>query len=136
MKMMIEVLCDLTELDSALERQQFEVEMITDQLGKIVDENASVAQSQEEYFKKYNMLKDIFDKEVAKFGELRTKKAERISTRKAMESYLEMFMKVSKHLTEWDESIFHMFVENGIMHSNNKIEFVLKNGIRKKATIK
>ena len=80
MKMMIEVLCDLTELDSALERQQFEVEMITDQLGKIVDENASVAQSQEEYFKKYNMLKDIFDKEVAKFGELRTKKAERIST--------------------------------------------------------
>ena len=82
------------------------------------------------------MVKDILDKEVAKLGELRTKKAERISKRKAMESYLAMYMKAPKHLTEWDESIFHMFVENGIMHSNNKIEFVLKNGIRKKVTIK
>ena len=45
MEMMIEVLCDFSELDEKIERQQLEVEMLTEQTRKLVDENARKAQS-------------------------------------------------------------------------------------------
>ena len=134
-KMMIETLCDFTDIDEALERQQLEVEMITDQLKKMVEENASVAQSQEEYIKRYDKLRGIFDSEVTKLENLRKQKAEQITKMKAMKIYLTQYKKSPEHLTEWNQSIFHAFVEFVIVYRNDVLEFVFKNGSKIKVAI-
>ena len=127
-EMMIETLCDFSGIDENLERQQLEVEMITDKLRKMVEENASIAQSQEEYLKKYDKLKAIFDKEVNKLEELRKQKTDQISKKKAMQSYLATFTTAPEYLTEWNESVFHAFIEFVVIHQNKEAEFVFKNG--------
>ena len=133
--MMIELLCDSTELDEKIERQTLEVEMLTDQVRKLVEDNASRAQSQEEYINKYNKIKEIFDKEIAKLEELRDKKTEQIIKRKAMESYLKAFIEAPEYLEEWSEPLFHLYIDKVLVFEDSKLEFIFKNGSKIKVDI-
>lgn len=50
---MIDILCDFKELDEKIERQILEVEMLTEQVKKLFEDNAFRVQSQDEYLNKY-----------------------------------------------------------------------------------
>ena len=128
MEMMIEVLCDFSELDEKIERQQLEVEMLTEQTRKLVDENARKAQSQEEYLNKYNKVKEIFEKEVEKLEDLRTKKTNQLTKKKAMESYLQAFKESPTYIDEWSDKLFHLFIDKILVHADSRLEFIFKNG--------
>lgn len=132
---MIELLCDFTELDEKIERQTLEVEMLTDQVRKLVEDNASRAQSQEEYINKYNKIKEIFDKEIEKLEDLRNKRTEQIVKRKAMESYLKSFIDAPEHLEEWSEPLFHLYVDKVLVFEDSNLEFIFKNGSKIKVNI-
>ena len=45
-----------------------------------------------------------------------------------MQSYLATFTTAPEYLTEWNESVFHTFIEFAVIHQDKEAEFVFKNG--------
>lgn len=134
-RMMIEILCDFDELDEKIERQTLEVEMLTDQVRKLVEDNASRVQSQDEYLIKYEKIKVIFEKELAKLEVLKNEKTSQLTKKKAMESYLQSFVDAPSHIDEWSDQLFHLFIEKILVHEDDKLEFIFKNGSKIKVDI-
>lgn len=133
--MMIELLCDFDELDEKIERQTLEVEMLSDQVRKLVEDNATRVQSQEEYLNKYEKIRVIFEKELAKLETLKIEKSSQLTKKKAMESYLQSFVDAPSHLEEWSDQLFHLFIEKVLAHEDDKLEFIFKNGSKIKIDI-
>lgn len=58
---LITVIADCSSIDIKILSQTEEVNMIVERVNKIVQENASTPQSQEEYLKKYELLSSRFE---------------------------------------------------------------------------
>lgn len=79
---MIDIVSNTAELDEKITIQQEEVNMIVDRVNTIVRENASTAQSQEEYQKRYDGLSKRFEEENSKLNDLLKEKDKRMHQRK------------------------------------------------------
>ena len=134
-KMMINLLADRTELEAEIEKQTLEVEMITDQVKKIVDENASTAQDQQEYSIKYEKLKARFDEELNKLRNLQAERDIKIKQERAMKVYLDKFINAPDYLEEWNSTLFHYMVEKVKIYKNRTLEFVFYSGAKVKVEI-
>lgn len=134
-RMMIALLSDRTELEEEIEKQTLEVEMITDQVKKIVNDNATTAQDQQEYLIKYEKLKIRFDEELTKLKNLQKEMDIKIKQEKAMKLYLDKFIEAPDYLEEWNSSLFHYMVEKGIINKNKTIEFIFYSGAKIKVSI-
>lgn len=84
-----QALIDFTGLEAEIEKQYEEVEVIAELVKSLVKENASTAQSQDEYIKKYNNLSKRYEEEYRKLENLQKDKELRISQDKAMEVFIE-----------------------------------------------
>lgn len=127
-KMLIETLSDFSSIQDKIERQKLEVEMLTEKVKKLVNDNATKAQSQQEYLEKYDKLKSIFDIESEKLEKLMEEESNQMTKKKAIEGYLKNFEGTPKYLETFDESIFHIFIDKILVHSNSELEFIFKNG--------
>ena len=135
-EMMISILSDRSEILDQIERQSLEVEMITDQVKKIVDENATTVQDQQEYLIRYEKLKERFDEEIVKLNNLRKENEYRIKQEKMMRVYLDKFKRAPDYLEEWNSSLFHYMVEKAFIYKDNSIEFVFYSGAKIKVDVK
>lgn len=135
-EMMISLLSDRTELEVEIEKQTLEVEMITDQVKKIVGINATTVQDQREYMVKYEKLKAIFDEAVEKLTELQRERDIKIKQERAMKVYLDKFIKAPITLEEWNDSLFHYMIEKALVNHDNTIDFIFYSGTKIKVEIK
>ena len=110
--------------------------MITDQVKKIVDENATTVQDQQEYLIRYEKLKERFDEEIVKLNNLRKENEYRIKQEKMMRVYLDKFKRAPDYLEEWNSSLFHYMVEKAFIYKDNSIEFVFYSGAKIKVDVK
>lgn len=125
---MIDIVSNTAELDEKITIQQEEVNMIVDRVNTIVRENASTAQSQEEYQKRYDALSKRFVEENNKLNDLLEEKDKRIHQRKEMESFIEIYKAQPETLLEWNEYIFNMMVVNVKVYSSKEVGFNFYNG--------
>lgn len=125
---MIDIVSNTSELDEKITIQQEEVNMIVDRVNTIVRENASTAQSQEEYQKRYDALSKRFEEENSKLNDLLKEKDKRMHQRKEMESFIEIYKAQQETLLEWNEYIFNMMVVNVKVYSSKELGFNFYNG--------
>ena len=135
-EMMISLLSDRTELEAEIEKQTLEVEMVTDQVKKIVGINATTVQDQQEYMVKYEKLKAIFDEAVEKLTELQRERDIKIKQERAMKVYLDKFIKAPITLEEWNASLFHYMIEKALVNHDNTIDFIFYSGTKIKVEVK
>ena len=129
-------LTDFTDIDAEIARQLEETEVVAELVKAAVKENASTVQSQEEYLKKYNSLSKRYEDA---FGVLENLKAER-TLRQQQEKSMSLFIRTLKKqpliLDKWDDTIWTVMVEKGIVHRDGSINFVFYNGTEIKAGAK
>ena len=121
-------LTDFKPLDADIERQLEETQVIAELVKAVVKENATTAQSQETYIKKYEALTKRYDTAAAELKRLQELRASRNQKDKSMALYIRTLKKQPTVLQEWNDTIWSVMVEKAIVHRNGEITFVFYNG--------
>lgn len=120
--------CSSAELDSKLIKAQEEVELVALAARKLIDENAKVALSQEEFEKKYSALTSRYETEVATLEKFQAEKKKIDSRIVEIKCFLKTFLEQPDILEEWDLRVFNFMIEKAVVHQNKEIEFCFYNG--------
>lgn len=93
-------------MDAEIERQLEETQVIAEMVKTAVKENASTAQSQEAYLKKYEALTERYEKAAAELERLQTERTARTQQDKKIALFIRTFKKLPDTMTEWDDTIW------------------------------
>ena len=121
-------LTNFESLDADIEQQREETQVVAELVKAAVKENASTAQSQEAYLKKYDALTKRYEAAAAELERLQNLRSTRSQQDKAMGLYIRTLKKQPEILHNWDATIWTVIVEKAIVHRNGEITFVFKNG--------
>ena len=121
-------LTDFDALEAEIARQLEETEVVAEMVKAVVKENASTAQSQEEYLRKYNSLNKRYEDAVVALEKLKAERDLRRQQSKAMLLFIRTLKKNPQVLDNWDDTVWTVMVEKGIVHRDGSITFVFYNG--------
>jgi len=121
-------LCDCTKLDADIAKWQEEIEVVAELVKKHVQDNASCAQSQDEYSKRYENLAKRYEKAVAKCEALTTERMGREARDNELHLFIEALRTQPLVLDTWDERLWITLVEKGTVHTDGGVAFEFKNG--------
>jgi hypothetical protein len=117
-------LTDLRDIDAEIVRLSEECEFV-EELGRaVVKENSSTAQSQEEYLKKYTSLNKRYEDALGELEMLRAERNLRQQQDKVMSDFVRTLKKNPLVLKEWDDTIWTVMVEKGIVGRDRGIRFM------------
>ena len=89
---------------------------------------ATTAQSQEAYLKKYEALTKRYETAAVELERLQNLRTLRSQKDKSMALYIRTLKKQPEVLQEWNDTIWNVMVEKAIVHRNGEITFVFYNG--------
>ena len=121
-------LSDCTELDTEKESLLQEIEEVTELSRKYIQGNASQAQDQETYLKKYNALVARYDKASSRLAALDEEMLVKLRKADAFNNYIYMLQCTSGKLETFDESIWAIAVEKAIVNADKTITFEFRDG--------
>ena len=127
-ELMRKSLTDFAALDAEIDRQTEEAEVVAELVRAAVRENASTAQSQEEYMKKYDSLRKRYEEAAAELERLTAEKETRQRQDKGMALFIRTLKRQPEVLDKWNDAIWTVMVEKGIVHRDGQITFVFYNG--------
>ena len=127
-ELMRKSLTDFASLDAKIASQEDEATVIAEMAKAAVAENASTTQSQEEYLKKYESLTQRYEETVAVLERLKAERTLREQQDKAMGLFIRTLRKQPQILTEWNDTIWTVMVEKGVVYPDGHIKFVFYNG--------
>ena len=115
-------------LDADIERQVEETQVVAELVKAAVKENASTAQSQEAYLKKYEALTKRYETAAAELERLQSLRTARSQQDKKMALYIRILKKQPEVMHDWNDTIWTVMVEKAIVHKDGQITFVFQNG--------
>jgi len=121
-------LVDFKTLDEEIEKYTDEINEIAELVRILVKENASTAQQQDVYNRKYNALNERYETALAELKRLHQTRAFREQQDKAMLLFIRTLKKQPKVIESWDATIWTVMIEKAIIHKNGSIKFVFYNG--------
>ena len=121
-------LTDFAAIDAEIARQLEETEVVAELVKAAVKENASTVQSQEDYLRKYNSLSKRYEDAVGVLEKLKAERTTRQQQDKTMSLFIRTLKKNPQVLDNWDDTIWTVMVEKGIVHQGKSITFVFYNG--------
>jgi len=128
-ELMRRALTDLNEVEVEIARLSEECEIVAELVRSLVKENSSTAQSQEEYLKKYASLNKRYADLVCELEKQKEERTSRKQKDKAMSLFIRTLKKSPLVLEEWDDTIWTVMVEKGIVQRSGSVRFVFYNGV-------
>jgi len=122
------LLGDTTELDSIIEEQAAELEIVGELVDKLVKSNCNKAQDQEEYLKKYNELSKRFETAKKKLEDAQKEKSYKNGQSLRLEGFIERLKESKEFITEWDSEIWNLMLNESLVNRDGSITFKFKNG--------
>ena len=127
-ELMRKTLTDFKTLDTDIERQLEETQIVAELVKAAIKENAVTAQSQEAYLKKYEALTKRYETATAEMARMQNFRTFRSQKDKAMALYIRTLKKQPIVLSEWNDTLWTVMVEKAIVHRNGEITFMFYNG--------
>ena len=125
-------LMDFSTLDADIERQLEETQVVAELVKAAVKENASTAQSQEAYLKKYEALVKRYETAAAELERLQSLRTARSQQDKKMALYIRTLKKQPEVMHDWNDTIWTVMIKKAIVHKDGQITFVFQNGTETK----
>lgn len=127
-ELMRKKLTDFKSLDTDIERQLEETQIVAELVKAAIKENAVTAQSQEAYLEKYESLTKKYETAMAELDHLQNLRTLRSQKDKAMALYIRTLKKQPAVLSEWNDTLWTVMVEKAIVHRNGEIKLMFYNG--------
>ena len=127
-ELMRKVLSDTSALDTEISGLNEEIDVVAELVKACIKENATTAQSQEEYAKRYNGLLARYEKATARLAELKTEKDRKHDRDREIRLFIEALKKQPLVLEEWDERLWITMIDRATVFRDGRINFRFKNG--------
>ena len=127
-ELMRQTLSDCTALDTEIDRLTEEIEVVAEMVKACVKENASAAQSQEDYTKKYNALVKRYEKATKWVDELSAKRTRKQDRDRELRLFIESIKEQPLVLEEWNERLWVGLLEKATVFHDGRMVFEFKNG--------
>ena len=132
---MIGLINNTSELSEKIESINEEIEVVVEMVEKLIKENMSKPQDQDEYMKKHNSLEKRHSALVEKVTTLELERKRKLEQINALNIYLEAYKKQPEFVAEWDPSIWIMTVDQVLVQRNGKIRFKFYTGAEIEVTL-
>lgn len=126
--LMRQALADTVALDNEISALNEEITVLAELVKACVRENASTAQSQEEYTKKYDGLVARYEKATARLTELTAEKERKRDQDREIRLFIESIKEKPLVLDEWDERLWIALLDRATVFRDGRITFKFKNG--------
>jgi len=123
LKLSYETLFTTSEFDEEIDKLSLELETLSNMVRKMIDENSSIEIAQEEYQKKYRKLEMEFEEKKERLIELKDKKTDLELRKSAMQGFIENFEKAPRVITEWNETLWNVFLRRAQVNEDGEIKF-------------
>ena len=121
-----QTLCDTTQLDSEMQREQDEMAVASELMKAHVKKNASVAQSQETYALEAERIEERYHTALGHYTVLEAERDKRVRKSKELVTFIEMLKKQPLVVTQWDERLWIALLDTATVHQDGKIAFRFK----------
>jgi hypothetical protein len=125
---MQQVLSNTSTLDAELDSLNEEITVVSELVKTCVRDNASTAQSQDEYTKKYNGLLARYEKAMARLAEVTAEKERKHDQNRELRLFIEELKKQPLVLEEWDERLWIAILDWATVFRDGRIAFKFKSG--------
>lgn len=119
----VKALTDTSQIDNAINETESELEVISELVRKLVRENASHSQNQDDYTKKYKELEARYEKTKNKLDELNDEKQIRKGKLLELNSYLATFKEAKEIITDQDYNLWMTVLDKPIVNRDRPITF-------------
>lgn len=126
--LMRQMLSNAAELNAELDSLNAEIMVVSELVKTCVRENASTAQSQEEYAKKYNGLLARYEKVTTRLAEVTAEKERKHDQDRELRLFIEALKKQPLVLEEWDERLWIAILDRATVFRDGRIVFKFKSG--------
>ena len=120
---------DCTELDNKIAALNEEIEVIAGLVDQCVRENASSAQSQEEYADKYNRLVKRYEKAVEKLKAAQAERENKLERERELRIFVAALKEQPLVLGEWSDEIWISLIDVAKVMRDGSVIFTFKNGV-------
>lgn len=121
-------LSDCSALDDEIERLTEEITVVAEMVKTCVKENASAAQSQEDYNKKYNSLVKRYEKATEQIEELCTERTRKQERDRELRLFIESIKEQPLVLESWNERLWIALLDRATVFHDGRMVFEFKNG--------
>ena len=123
----IKVLTDTVQLDHEIESLNYELIVLTELINRSIKENSKTLMNNDEFNNKYTELTTRHEQTKKNLENRRgTRKNENDHAIK-MNLFRDSISKFESKLSDWNEQLWMLLVENATIHNDNSIEFKLNN---------
>ena len=122
------MLTNVDSLNRSISAENDRLEQNTELIRAVVREHASIAQTDEEYHRKYDPLMEEHDAISAKLDRLIADREAKIERGKRLRSFLGALKVAPEELLAWDEQLWLLLVDHATVNPDGSIEFSFKNG--------
>ena len=127
-KIAIDVVSDTAEIDKKLEKLSKELETIALSVSEYVNKNASEVLSQDEYINEYTKLTKKYEKKTKQRERLIAEKEDKFRRADEIRLYIQKMIETKNSVTEWDDTLWVIFLDSAIVNTDRTIEFCFKDG--------
>ena len=127
-KIAIDVVSDTAEIDKKLEKLSKELETIALSVSEYVNKNASEVLSQDEYINEYTKLTKKYEKKTKQRERLIAEKEDKFRRADEIRLYIQKMIETKNSVTEWDDTLWVIFLDSAIVNTDGTIEFCFKDG--------
>ena len=120
-------LANTEKLDGKISKLQEEIDVVIGLMRRLIYENSRKAINQDEYNKKYNSYTEKYEKLRDELSNYEEKKQELNARRDKIKVFIHNLGNLNELISEFDEKLWYVVVDNAIVHANGKIEFKFKN---------
>lgn len=124
----IGMLTNTDEIDKRIASFTSEIEIVSELVKKLIRDNSSAAQSQDDYQAKYNELSSRYDEAKKALEEAMQDKIYKQGQGIKLQSFLESLKQKESVLDEWNEELWMIMVEKATVHRDKSITFKFYNG--------
>lgn len=124
-----QVLFDTADLDMEHAKLQNEMAVVAEMVKKCVDENAHIAQSQDEYLRRYEGLVHRFETVKNRFKEVGGLITETKARQEMVEAFIDSLKKQDCLITVFDEQLWYGLVDYATICSEDDVRFAFKDGM-------
>ena len=120
-------LANTEKLDGKISKLQEEIDVVIGLMRRLIYENSRKAINQDEYNKKYTSYTEKYEKLRDELSNYEEKKQELNARRDKIKVFIHNLGNLNELISEFDEKLWYVVVDNAIVHANGKIEFKFKN---------
>jgi vacuolar-type H+-ATPase subunit I/STV1 len=125
---MIDLLSDTTQLEQDIENINDDLIVVAELVNRLIKENSKTNTSIDDYNKRYEELRNRYDKTKKKQEDLIQARNDKKAQALNMKTFLSNLRNIDDKLSDWNEHVWMLMVESAVVHRDTSITFKFQNG--------